>query len=652
MKRLMMAALLVFGLSTVSAGVREVRVGGRPGALMDKSISARTHSAYARTTVYDEAEHAFATHWDDSPNAEGKPRNGWQNEYWGKMMLCYAGAIAYTGDPELRTWVLDKAHAFVRKHQRPNGYLSTYAQEDALGVRGPTDDPGKFWNFNIWGRKYTMWALVDLYRATGDKECLAASERMADHLCAQLKRLGTGIEWTGSWAGLSAMTVLKPLLLLYRERPKAAYLELAKHILSVTDRNDGNRIAMNLVHDALSDRPIHTWFGDRAIHLSKAYELMSFFEGVAEYHRITGDFRALEAVKAFHRHLVTEELNPMRSVGLFDHFLDARHHVNGMTELCDVIHWMRLNRELYLLTGETRYLDYFEEAFYNGFLAGVSPDGKWGAHIVRSHGTRHLAAPPQTGMRHHQCCPDNMLRAFFDWASTVAEVGGNGEIDVNLFSDARIRLDDADIEISGGYPVADDFRIRTVMKRAGRIRLRVPSWSATVRVNGNELTPSSGRVALEAASGTNVWTIAFDLSPRLIESSAPEEENIEVIPGQYDWFKPKPYTVRFMEWMTPEMSGLARSGHAAQVMRGPLVLAKGRLAGTCRADTLDFKTVNAQGWSAAALVPAARTALNAFAWGAWTLELRRGVERRFVPVADYWSVSCVDDPENWFSLWF
>ncbi|MDE3274905.1 MAG: glycoside hydrolase family 127 protein, partial [Verrucomicrobiota bacterium] len=393
-----------------------VRVGGKPGLLIDSSIDVRAYSDWARTTVYEEAANAFATHWDDAEPG----RAGWQNEYWGKTMLSYAGAIAYTRDPELTKWALDRVHEFVAKYQQSNGYLSTY-REDNIGVRTKEANPHKTWNFNTWGRKYTLWALVEMYRATGDDACLDAAEKLADHLCAQLKRLNVGIEWTGSWAGLSAMTILKPILLLNRERPKAEYRALADHIVSVTDREGADAIDMNLIRLALSDKPVHTWFGDRAMYLAKAYELQSFFEGVAEQYRVTGEPRLLAAVKAFHRHLVDDELNGMRSVGYFDHFLNARKRVNAMTELCDVTHWIRLNRELYLLTGETAYLDCIEEAFYNAFLAGVSPDGSWGAHIVRGHGTRHLAAPPQTGMRHHQCCPDNMMRTYFDWAATVAD---------------------------------------------------------------------------------------------------------------------------------------------------------------------------------------------------------------------------------------
>lgn len=645
-------SVLLVQLSDAAVRSPYARLTGRIGSFLQTVLERRIYSEKAKGVVYDEAERSFQTHWDDSLDENGRVRNGWQNEYWGKMMLCYAGAIAYTGDSGLSRWAAGKARSFVDRYQHPNGYLSTYAQEDGLAIRDADANPGLVWNFNIWGRKYTMWALLELASVTGDRELLAASVKMADHLCAQLDRLGVGIESTGSWAGLSSMTVLKPLMLLYRERPKPAYLALARHIMKVMDRETSDPRQMNLVRDALSDRPVCEWFGKKAMHMAKAYEMMSFFEGVAEYYRATGEERALSSLKAFHRHLVDEELNPMRCVGYFDHFLRGRRHVNGLTELCDVVHWMRLNRELYLLTGDTVYLDCFEEAFYNALLPGVSPDGEWGAHIVRSHGTRHMSAPPQTGMIYHQCCPDNMLRAFFDWATTVAVEKTSGVIDLNLFSDAEVELDGVGITVSGGYPVEDSFRIALKTDRDVRLRVRVPTWSGTVTVDGREMPVSAGRVDLKAAKGDTVWSVSFDMKPRIIQPGRHDDEDVLcTLDGQSDWFKPS-YTLHFMEWMTPEMRGLHRTTGALQVMRGPLVLAKGRLAGTTKAETLYFESLRSAGWEIGSLTPVPRRIDNISVWGAWTLEFRRGGERKAVPVSDFWSVSCVNDPSNWFSMWF
>jgi hypothetical protein len=472
---------------------------------------------------------------------------------------------------------------------------------------------------------------------------------MMDHLVAQLKRLGVTIDKTGTWEGISSMSILRPLVELYIEMPKPEYKELADYIVRATDVGEGVKPEVNLIYDALSDRPVAAWFR-KPMFLAKAYELQSFFEGVAAYHRLTGDARALAATEAFWGHLHREELNPMRSVGYFDHFLGAKRRVNGMTELCDVTHWIRLNRELWKITGEAKYLDCIEEAFYNAFLAGVSPDGSWGAHIVRSHGTRHLSAPQQVGMKMHQCCPDNMLRTFYDWAETVADVAKDGAWELNLYSDADVALPGLRLELRGDYPVSETFRVRAVAEKRGRLRLRVPYWAQDMVVDGTSMKPASGRIDLPVEAGEHTFDIVLKMPPRVVDSEAPAFEDIDTV-TELDTAKPEGYTKRFMSWYTPEMKGLERRTAAAEVMRGPLLLAKGRLAGTSRDETFSFKTINANGWKVS-VSPALRTVGNASVWGAWNMTLEKDGEKRTLPVADYWSVSNVDDPSNWFSLWF
>ena len=459
-----------------------VHLAGRAGESADACIRARAYSDWARGAMYEECVNAFRTHWDD--------RVGWQNEYWGKTMLCYAGAAMYTGDPALKAWIVEKTHAFLKEFQKPNGYLSTYSKEDFLRNHPEDPDAKKHWCFNIWGRKYTFWALIDIYRATGDKAALDGAVKMADHLIAQLKRLGLTLDKTGAWNGISSMSILRPVLELYHITGNPAYLALCKDIVRAMDAEPAN--PGRIIRDAFRKEKIYTWYPEAAF-WAKAYETQSCLEGLVDYYRTTGEKRVLDAVLAYHKHLMDEELNPMRSAGYFDHFLDARHHVNGMTELCDVTHWIRLNRELLLLTGDAKYADIIEEAFYNAFLAGVWRDGRWGAHIIRSHGTRHLSAPPQTGMFEHQCCPDNMMRTYFDFANSVGGVAPDGAVMVALYSDATANLPGAQIVISGGYPYADTpVTVKVTREKAGKVRFRIPRWSKTFQLNGQAVTAKNG----------------------------------------------------------------------------------------------------------------------------------------------------------------
>jgi hypothetical protein len=164
------------------------------------------------------------------------------------------------------------------------------------------------------------------------------------------------------------------------------------------------------------------------------------------------------------------------------------------------------------------------------------------------------------------------------------------------------------------------------------------------------MKPASGRIDLPVEAGEHTFDIVLKMPPRVVDSEAPAFEDIDTV-TELDTAKPEGYTKRFMSWYTPEMKGLERRTAAAEVMRGPLLLAKGRLAGTSREETFSFKTINANGWKVS-VSPALRTVGNASVWGAWNMTLEKDGEKRTLPVADYWSVSNVDDPSNWFSLWF
>ena len=622
----------------------DARLLGRAGDAADACLRARAYSDWARGPMYEECVNSFRTHWDDT-NPDGP---GWQNEYWGKTMLCFAGAVTYTRDPALKGWVLDRAHEFIAEFQQPNGYLSTYSREDFLRNNPENPDARQHLCFNVWGRKYTLWALIELHKATGDADCLAAAVKMADHLIAQLERLRLTLDKTGAWHGLSSMSILRPLLELYRLTGSNRYLALAHAIVRAMDAEPVT--PASLIRNAFREEPIVTWF-PLPTFWAKAYEILSCLEGLVEYYRVTGEKRVIDAVMAWHRHLVREELNPMGSAGYFDHFLNAAVHVNGMTELCDVTHWIRFNRELLLVTGEPCYADFIEEAFLNAFLAGVSRDGRWGAHIVRSHGTRHLSAPAQTGMQLHQCCPDNMMRTYFDYAGSQVARAADGALCVLLYTDGMTYVGADRVEISGGYPWAEGpVTVKVTLAAACKVRFRIPQWAKTLDVDGVLAIPQNGWVEVEGTAGDNAWLLRFDMAPRLIEWTG-REEQIPPSPQSGNEEIPE-YTVHFMEWYTPEMADISRHEPGMRILRGPLVLAKGRLAGTSREATLSEATLRGKGWRVSALLPADRTVENAGIVQPWTLILERDGETRNIPISDFASVSSLDDPANWFSLWF
>ena len=253
-----------------------------------------------------------------------------------------------------------------------------------------------------------------------------------------------------------------------------------------------------------------------------------------------------------------------------------------------------------------------------------------------------------------------MMRTYFDVAAMSAAEAADGSTVLVFYSDAEMKLPGATVRIAGGYPWGENEVSVTVdREKPGKIRFRIPRWSrAAFRLNGRELACDDGWHVVDAPAGKSAWSIRFDMSPRIDYRDNVKPERILSSPvwktegvTELDY-----YTVQRFDWMCPEIQGLCRSVPAVQVMRGPLVLAKGRLAGTSREETFFATSIrdhmNGQhGWSAS-LEPAPKTAANAAVGAAWNLTLSCGWVKKTVPVSDFASVSNVDDPSGWFSVWF
>jgi len=638
---LVWTASAVLANSADAAGIKEAaapRLGdvcltGAVGEKMATLFKERLSGSDARGKIYEETVRAFRTHYDDRHktygwNADKTVTEGlWQGEYWGKTMLSAAVVSDMTRDEGLKSWLRERARAFVAEFQQPDGYLSTYANGDFIG--GPTTNGTEVFCWNIWGQKYTMWALLELSRVTACPELLTAAQRMADNLLARLDRLGVGIEDTGFFVGLPSMSILRPMLLLYEKTGCERYRAFCRKLVGRWERSDGR--APNLIANAFGDRPYHAWY-PHPERWAKAYETMSCLEGLVAYAVLEQDERILTAVRRIVDKLGNAELNAVGGVGYFDHFTNAAACPNATTEPCDVTHWIRVNRSLFLTTGEAGYLDAIEFAFYNAFLAGVYRDGKWGAHSVRSHGTRHRTAPHQVGMQYHQCCIDNMPRTFVDFASTIATRTPDGTLSINLYSPGQAKLGADAVSVEGDYPIGNRAKVTVSLARPGKVRLRLPRWFDAVRVDGTKAAGSWYETTI--GSGKRTFDLEFVRSLRIVRPTAqagavPRAEGFECV------------------YENPEMKGLARKTPAVRLTYGPLLLAKSLRMGTPREEILSEKTVNGT-IGAGSLTPVAAKDV----WGAWEVRLVGENEAHTFRVCDFASAADADDPKNAFSIWF
>ena len=292
----------------------------------------------------------------DSDDAD----RGWRNEYWGKMMrgacLCYRA----TGNEELYALLRDTVEGLLQT-QRPDGRISTYSPACQLS------------GWDLWGRKYVMTGLLHFLELCKESELrgkiIAALIRHAD---AILDTVGPGkaniTETSDYWGGVNSCSILEPFVALYELTKEERYLRFAQYILSTGGCRDGN-----LIETALENKIPPYQYPE-----VKAYETMSFFEGVLAYYQATGEEKYLRAVQRFFDAVAKTDLTIIGCCGctheLFDHsaLRQAEPNQNIMQETCVSVTWMRLCAKLLLLTGDGRYYGFIERTGYNALFGAVN----------------------------------------------------------------------------------------------------------------------------------------------------------------------------------------------------------------------------------------------------------------------------------------
>ncbi len=295
----------------------------------------------------------------DSDDAD----RGWRNEYWGKMMrgacLCYRA----TGNRELYALLRDAARGLLQT-QRADGRISTYSASCQLS------------GWDLWGRKYVMTGFLHFLDICKESELrgkiIAALIRHAD---AILDTVGPGkvniTETSDYWGGVNSCSILEPFVALYELTKEERYLRFAAYILSTGGCRDGN-----LIEIALENKIPPYQYPE-----VKAYETMSFFEGVLAYYQATGEEKYLRAARHFFEAVAETDLTIIGCCGctheLFDHsaLRQAEPNQNIMQETCVSVTWMRLCAKLLLLTGDGKYYRFIERTGFNALFGEVNSHG-------------------------------------------------------------------------------------------------------------------------------------------------------------------------------------------------------------------------------------------------------------------------------------
>ena len=448
----------------------------------------------------------------------------WNSEFWGKWTLGAIGAYRYTGNPELYAKIAKSVDDIIAT-QTPDGYIGNYPPENQM----------KEWD--IWGRKYTMLGLLSWYELTGDRKALDAAAGVADHLLSQIGPGKANIVLTGGYRGMPSSTVLEPIMSLYNKTGERRYLDFASYIVAQWETPDGPKLISK------ADVPVARRFPHPSNWFSyengqKAYEMMSCYEGLLEYYKVTGNKADYDAVLKAYSHILEEEINVAGSGSAVECWYGGKALQNVPTyhtmETCVGFTWMQFCSRLLALTGDSRYADNIERTFYNAILGSLRDDGCQIAKYTPLEGWR-VEGERQCGLNIN-CCNANGPRAFAMIPSLAYRADGDC-LTVSFYgeSQADVRLgrrNSVKVLQRGDYPVSGDIVMELAPERPAdfTLALRLPEWSrsssAKVISGADTLAVSLDHLAAgEYAKITRRWKagdrveLSFDMTARVLEQN-------------------------------------------------------------------------------------------------------------------------------------
>jgi DUF1680 family protein len=528
---------------------------------------------------------------------------GWKGEFWGKMMRGACFVYSYTREKELYDMLKDSV-----------GNMMAAADEDGRISAYPKDNEFRGWD--MWCRKYVLLGMQYFMEVCDDEEFNAKIvESMKGQVDYIISKIGPESEGklpindtSNYWRGLNSSSILEPIVRLYTLTGEKRYLDFAEYII-----NEGGTAVANIFELAYEDN-----IAPYQYPITKAYEMISCFEGVLEYYRVTGNEKYKTAVVNFANRLLETDFTVVGSGGctheLFDHStVRQTNTTNGpiAQETCVTVTYMKFFYQLLLLTGEAKWADAYERSLYNAYLGAINVELVNDPQIIAEHPDWYLEplpfdsyspiTPGRRGMRvgglqgmndkHYYGCCACIGSAGIGLVHKIQLLTSEKGIAVSLYIKGEAKTltpsgKTLTVVTDTEYPADGSVKMTVGLEapETFEIKVRNPEWSKTtaIKVNGEAINVNDGYVSIvrEWKDG-DVISVELDMRTVLIRPVAYEPQMImtnvlwgyNYVTAKYDAQDP-----------------IAMEHYAFR--RGPIVLAQDNRLGIDVSGSVDYDVTN------------------------------------------------------------
>lgn len=379
--------------------------------------------------------------------------------------------LANAPDTELQH-MADETIDLLTAAQDKDGYLDSFYQ---------VAEPNHRWvNLKDGHELYCFGHLTEAavvhHRATGDTRLLNVARRFADYINSIF---GEGKRPVTDGHPESELALIE----LYRETGEARYLNLAKYIL---DQRGHGLLGGNSGY--YQDRvPVR----QQTILEGHAVRALYLNTGITDLYLETGEQALLDSMQRQWHDLVSGKLFITGGVG-------SRHEGESFgepyelpndrcyCETCAAIANVLWNWRMLQVTGESQYADQMERALYNGFLSGVSLDGKGFFYVNPLLSRGGYSRPEWHGCA---CCPPNVMRMLASITHYFATTSNDG-LHLHHYAPSHIQTtlpngQNVALNIETEYPWHGQIKVTVEDAGAYELKLRIPDWCSYASANIN-----------------------------------------------------------------------------------------------------------------------------------------------------------------------
>ena len=392
---------------------------------------------------------------------------------------------------------MDSLIAIVAKAQEPDGYLYTARTIDPThpqawaGVKRWVNE--RKLSHELYNAGHLYEAAAAHYMATGKKNLLNIALKNADLVCSVFGPIPDQ-QHTAPGHEVVEMGLVK----LYRITGKKEYLNTAKYFIEERGRD--------VSYDSTSkDEWKNGSYWQDNIPVTEQTEAEGhavragyLYSAMADVAALTGDEKLLSAVDTIWDNVVGKKMYVQGGVGAIgdgERFGDNYELPNATAynETCAAIAQVFWNERMFLLHGDSKYIDVLEKTLYNGFISGVGLDGKsffyTNAMQVKNSFNHPDMEATRSGWFPCSCCPTNVVRLMPSIPGYVY-AQQNDKLYANLFiaGTTALKINGKEVSIiqQNNYPWDGDLKFIIKPKSAFdfSMLIRIPGWAR------NEAMPS------------------------------------------------------------------------------------------------------------------------------------------------------------------